>query len=108
MDSVFILTDPAIYSSPDEFLPNRWNPATTSPEQLQLQDKFMVAFSRGPYNCIGQYLAVLEMYVAIAAVSERWEWELDEELTKEEKFIWGDAFITMKLGAPLKFYIRER
>ncbi|OLN89766.1 Trichodiene oxygenase 5, partial [Colletotrichum chlorophyti] len=62
--------NPAAFPKPDVFDPERW----LDPQKNQYQEEFFAPFSRGTYQCIGQTLAVCELYVAIG----RLFWKFDD------------------------------
>ena len=51
-----------IFPDADQFKPERW---LGDCEKRQVLEKYMVAFSRGPRNCIGRNLALVELYLVI-------------------------------------------
>lgn len=62
--AIMIQRDPAVYGdSADEFVPERWLDGSTIPATAWR------AFERGPRNCIGQELALLEAKVVVALVA---------------------------------------
>lgn len=63
--------------------------------------KHFIVFSRGNYNCIGQYLAVLDLYVCLANLAATFSLELDDELKKEGSFLWEERFVAVKKGVPI-------
>jgi cytochrome P450 len=77
-----ILHDPSIFSSPHEFLPERWLPG--NPDLARL-NRFWVPFGRGSRICLGLNLAMAEMYMVIGCMFRRFEFELFE--TGEERDI---------------------
>ncbi|KAK8015084.1 hypothetical protein PG990_008380 [Apiospora arundinis] len=56
-------TDPEVYASPGEFVPDRWLQASTTAMRRNF-----VPFSRGSRNCLGQNLAMAEMSLALAVL----------------------------------------
>lgn len=52
---------PDVFPNPDEFDPDRW----LDPGESQKRDRFLTPFSRGQFQCIGQTLAICEMYVVL-------------------------------------------
>jgi len=52
--------DPTAFPNPASFKPERW----LGPDK-SLQEKYFVPFSRGGRICIGQPLAMCELYVAV-------------------------------------------
>lgn len=56
----FVLTDPAIFTDPHAFDPERWTRAAAKGERL---DRYLVNFSKGPRNCIGlKYVHTLTLF----------------------------------------------
>ncbi len=51
-----------IFPNANNFDPERW---LGDSEKRQVLEKYMVAFSRGPRNCIGMNLALVELYLVI-------------------------------------------
>jgi cytochrome P450 len=63
----FIQRNPRLWEAPDEFNPERFEELRSSP-----RDKLaMLPFSVGPRNCIGEYLARMEMQVHLILVASR-------------------------------------
>lgn len=56
--------NPAYWTRPDDFLPDRWLPTTTDPDLHPLKAAYR-PFELGPQNCIGQNLATLELRCAL-------------------------------------------
>ena len=73
MTSVFLHENPAIFPNPHEFRPERW----LSHEGVRLE-KYLVPFSRGTRACIGINLAYAEMYLSLATLFRRFNFELFE------------------------------
>jgi cytochrome P450 len=71
---MFILTDPSIFPSPNQFLPDRWlepsdrtQPDTKAsyPDPVEAK-KYLVPFSRGSRSCLGINLAYAELFLTVA------------------------------------------
>jgi cytochrome P450 len=73
MTSVLMHNNPLIFPSPAEFRPERW----LDQEGLRLE-KYLVPFSRGTRSCIGSNLAYAEIYMTLATVFRRFDFELFE------------------------------
>ncbi len=73
MTSVLMHTNPLIFPNPVEFRPERW----LDQEGLRLE-KYLVPFSRGTRSCIGSNLAYAEIYMTLATVFRRFDFELFE------------------------------
>ncbi|KAF1982274.1 cytochrome P450 [Aulographum hederae CBS 113979] len=71
MTNVDILMNENLFPEPREFKPERWvgNPAL---------EKYFVPFSKGSRQCLGLNLAQAEMYIALAMVFSRFDFELSE------------------------------
>ncbi|KAH8887271.1 cytochrome P450 [Thozetella sp. PMI_491] len=69
MSSWMMHRDPDAFPLPDIFDPMRWmDPAT-----VRTREKCLVSFSRGSRSCIGQNLAMCELYVTIGTLFRRFE-----------------------------------
>ena len=68
-----ILRDPAIFPDPGKFDPSRWIGAANRGERIE---RFLVPFSKGSRACLGLNLAYAELYLTVAAVVRRFEFEL--------------------------------
>ena len=77
----------SIFSSAHEFQPERWLGDAAKKQALE---KFMIAFSRGPRNCIGMNLALAEMYLVIGTLFRNFDMRLfntkEEDLTVAHDF----------------------
>lgn len=103
--------DPMYWPRPSEFLPERWLPSTSPPdnhsENLQPSEKeSWRPFSRGPRICIGQELALTELKLVLALTAREFDVaSVYEEIDRERKGkmdVHGDpAWMTMNvLGTP--------
>jgi len=79
--------DPSAFPDPDRFDPDRW----LDGENSQYRDRFMVPFSRGNRMCIGQPLAMCELYIAIGEVFRRFG-DLEAPDIRDEDLIYEDYF----------------
>ncbi|KPI36683.1 Trichodiene oxygenase [Cyphellophora attinorum] len=77
----------------DEFKPERWADAAKAAEL----EKYLVTFSRGSRNCIGQNLAYAELYYVLGYLFRRFELSLAEDFPKEE-MEWEDCFVVVTRG----------
>jgi len=57
------------FPSPDTFDPMRW----ADPSKLRAREKCLVTFSRGSRACIGQNLAMCELYVTLGNLFRRFD-----------------------------------
>ncbi|KAK3388048.1 cytochrome P450 [Podospora didyma] len=60
-----------VFPNPDLFDPNRWT--LGSADEIRARERHLVAFSRGSRGCVGQNLAMCELYCTIAAVFHRFD-----------------------------------
>ncbi|PVH97227.1 benzoate 4-monooxygenase cytochrome P450 [Periconia macrospinosa] len=109
-----------IYGDPDTFRPERWiHSERNSQENVLCIKRAFYPFSKGPANCAGQNLALLELYMVVA----RTLWRMDVRLAPGKSvgegrldLGWGrrdprqyqviDAYISFREGPILQF--RER
>lgn len=68
---VFMARFPEIWSSPDDFIPERFHKANQKSVPFNY-----VPFSGGSRNCIGQKFAMLEMKTAISKILRNFELSL--------------------------------
>lgn len=71
MTSIIIHENPSLFPDPKKFNPDRW--MGKGAEHL---DKYLVNFSKGTRSCLGIYLAQAEIYLTVAAVFRRFNFEL--------------------------------
>jgi len=67
--------------------PARW----TDPDALRVREKCLVSFSRGSRACIGQNLAMCELYVTLGTLFRRFE-DLKPFDVGPEDMTYGDYF----------------
>ncbi|KAF2202848.1 cytochrome P450 [Delitschia confertaspora ATCC 74209] len=65
-----IQRSPAYFPSPLTFLPERWT--SEAPDMVRDKRAFL-AFSTGPYNCVGQKLSIMEMRSVVSNLVRRFE-----------------------------------
>ncbi len=87
MTAVLMHDDPKIWPQPSVFKPERWL------QDGQRLEKYLVPFSKGTRNCAGQTLALAEIYLGLAALFRRFEFELFET-TRRDIDIVRDFFNT--------------
>lgn len=96
---IFVHMDPEIFPNPKKFDPERW----LQPNSAALE-KHLVAFSKGPRMCLGQTLAMCELYLAFAAVFRRFELEMDG--VTENVLQWRECFLPKFTAEHLRAYCR--
>jgi len=60
---------PLAFPDPDIFDPERW----LDPSEARYRDKFLTSFGRGNRMCIGQPLAMCELYVTIGQLFRKFD-----------------------------------
>ncbi len=70
MSAYILHRDETIFPDPEKFDPTRW---IGPPDVLYARDHSLVSFSRGSRMCIGQNLAMCEMYVTLGMLFRRFE-----------------------------------
>lgn len=87
MESSYLIhMNPKIWPEPFKFNPQRWidNPRLS---------KYLVPFSRGPRNCVGQNLAWAELYMMTAKLFRQFEMELYDTTEERDVLTKFDGFI---------------
>lgn len=63
---------PSVFPDPDKFDPTRWIASTPAEvATVRAREKCLVPFSRGSRTCIGQNLAMCELYVFLGTFFRR-------------------------------------
>ena len=75
MTSLHVHDNPDIFPEPVEFRPERWLKASDDEPRDRLE-KYLFNFSKGSRACLGINLAHAEIYLTIATVFRRFEFEL--------------------------------
>ncbi|KAK4616776.1 Cytochrome P450 monooxygenase sdnE [Fulvia fulva] len=78
MSALFMHENEDLFPLPKVFDPSRF----LGPEGQRLR-KYLVHYSRGPRNCVGQNLAQAEIYLALAAMARRFDFEIFETMMKD-------------------------
>ncbi|CAK3813726.1 cytochrome P450 pisatin demethylase [Lecanosticta acicola] len=63
----------------DKFIPERWDPQNTAPEQLTRMENYYLPFGAGSRTCIGKHISHLEMAKVIPELVKRYEFEFLKE-----------------------------
>ncbi|KAI3333842.1 cytochrome P450 [Ustulina deusta] len=82
--------DPEIFPSPMAFQPERWLPSNPN---LDRCNRYLVAFGRGSRMCLGINLAHAELYIAIATIFRRREFELHDTVRERDVDFSRDFFV---------------
>ncbi|KAG8529623.1 uncharacterized protein KY384_005103 [Bacidia gigantensis] len=107
--------DPRIFPDPNNFQPDRWlgDPKVPVPKDSSAQaekggeqeektrqsplSRFLVPFSKGPRNCLGQFLAHAELYIGLASLFRSSAGKVMRLYETEEK----DIFMAREYFVPL-------
>jgi cytochrome P450 len=66
--------DANVFPSPHVFDPWRWIASDSAPaDKIRERERHLVAFSKGSRGCVGQNLAMCELYCTLAAVFRRFD-----------------------------------
>src|SRR5687768_15252783 len=85
--SVYLVhNNPKAFPNPERFDPERW----LQPDSKKL-DKYLVAFSSGTRGCVGMHFAYMSLYIGMAALYRRFEFDLTEEM-RQEGWLWAEKF----------------
>ncbi|KAF7295969.1 hypothetical protein MKEN_01411500 [Mycena kentingensis (nom. inval.)] len=103
--------DPAIFPSPDTFLPERWLPSSSSrdadAERLARMASYMMPFGTGSRICGGKNLAHITMRVLLVAVLRNFEVEAAPG-TDEKSMDMRDSFVMFPAAMECKLIFRPR
>ncbi|KAK1754045.1 cytochrome P450 [Echria macrotheca] len=94
---------PDAFPDPDRFDPDRWLDAG----RAFYLEKFLVPFSKGNRNCIGQPLAMCEVYLAIALLFRRFD-DLEAIDVGPEDLVYEDYFGAFYPKDARKFKVMRR
>ncbi|PYH72891.1 cytochrome P450 [Aspergillus vadensis CBS 113365] len=75
----FVHRDPSLFPEPDKFDPERWIKAAEEGVNLT---RYIVSFMRGSRACIGMNLAYIELYLTIAHVVRRFNFDVESTGTE--------------------------
>ena len=75
--------DPAVFSDPETFLPERWLDANA--EALAIMDRSFFSFGGGSRACIGRYISMIEMRKIIPQLLREFEISFAEGPSQEWK-----------------------
>ncbi|KAK3314872.1 cytochrome P450 [Apodospora peruviana] len=62
--------DPDAFANPEVFDPYRW---MDQPEKVRARERCMIPFGRGSRNCLGQNLAMAELYATVGSIFHRFD-----------------------------------
>lgn len=89
---------PLVFPRPDTFDPDRWLPSPTpsshraagvvvAPHSNKPLTHYLVAFGRGPRSCLGQNFAMMELFLGLATVFRRFDFDLFETGEREVRMV---------------------
>ena len=78
MDSYHIHSNPDVFPEPSTFRPERWLGEPKGPDGRQPLTNYLSSFGAGSRICIAMHLAYMELYVALATVFRRHDFQLFE------------------------------
>ncbi|KAF4633868.1 hypothetical protein G7Y89_g4252 [Cudoniella acicularis] len=82
MSTLLVHNNPEIFPNPEKFIPERW--MNTRNQGLRVEDKrMMMAFGGGPRKCLGMHLAQAEIYLTLAVLFRRFEFESYETTVRD-------------------------
>ena len=73
MPQILSHRNPTVFEDPDSFLPERWENAD------KVMHDSLFTFSRGNRSCVGQSLAMSELYAIIPTLLSRYDFEIVDE-----------------------------
>lgn len=79
MTGMFIHDNPQLFPDPLCFRPERW----LLPDAREKLSNYLVNFSRGTRMCLGQHLASAEIYLTLAAIFSRFDFEIYETVQED-------------------------
>ena len=80
--------DPTIYPEPFAFRPERWI------ENSKLT-RYLFAFGRGSRNCLGMNLATSELYLGLAMIWRKFQFEIYDTVESRDVLTTYDCFLGM-------------
>jgi len=66
--------NPTIFPEPRQFKPERW--LTPDDNERKRLEKYVIPFGRGSRSCLGVNLANMELYLVVAGIFGRADWDL--------------------------------
>ena len=88
MSAIHLHEDPIIFPDPLEFKPERW----LVHDQQRLR-RYLVPFSKGSRACLGMNLAYAELYLSIALIFRRYEFEFCGVVKERDYVVSRDTLV---------------
>ncbi|KAL8871184.1 MAG: hypothetical protein Q9174_002934 [Haloplaca sp. 1 TL-2023] len=77
-DVYSVHTNETIFPEPHKYIPSRWLNDPKGPDGVKPLSRYQVAFSRGTRVCLGMQLAYAEMYIIMATLIRRFDFDVCE------------------------------
>ncbi|XP_031625071.1 cytochrome P450 6j1-like [Contarinia nasturtii] len=97
--------DEKYYEEPDKFIPERFNEQNSIGKNLT--NRPYLPFGEGPRNCIGLRLGKMQTKVGLVLMLQKFRFELEERLKKNEMVFDPKVFFLSPLGG-IKLHIIKR
>uniref|UniRef100_A0A0B7KQS9 Cytochrome P450 n=3 Tax=Bionectria ochroleuca TaxID=29856 RepID=A0A0B7KQS9_BIOOC len=68
--------DPAIFTDPDAWKPERWLEAETDKDRLASMNRAFFAFGAGPHTCSGRHISMMEIVKLVPSLLLKYDFEL--------------------------------
>lgn len=88
--------DPNYYNEPKEFWPQRFTNEISNGKNSSKQPYY--PFGDGPRNCIGMRMGKMQTKVGIVLMLQKFKYELDDQLKRNEMKFDPNAFLLAPLG----------
>ncbi|GAB1315619.1 hypothetical protein MFIFM68171_05829 [Madurella fahalii] len=95
--------DPTAFPDPDTFDPSRW--LDNNPDVVRYRERLLAPFSRGSGVCLGQPLAMCEIYLAIGTLFHRFGDRLQAYDVGLEDLLFENYFIPFHSVTTRKFRV---
>jgi len=102
MSNYLMHRDPKAFPHPDTFDPERWR---GDANLVRHREKFLAPFSRGSRTCLGQPLAMCEIYVTVGTLFFRFGKRLRAFDVGVEDLVYEDYFIPFHPVTARKFRV---
>ncbi|KAF8727752.1 hypothetical protein AX14_007059 [Amanita brunnescens Koide BX004] len=99
--------DATVFPSPDVFMPERWLPPFSTPEELAKMAQYMMPFGTGSRVCGGQNLAQVMLKTAVAALTRNFDVVAPPE-TNERSMEIKDSFVIFPAAMQCKLIFNPR
>lgn len=102
--SYFVNFNEEIFPDPSTFEPERW-----LGEEGKSRNKYFVAFGKGSRSCQGQHLAMAELYLSLAAVLPKFDFELFQTTIEDVELKYEWIFAQAKIGSKgVRAHVKRR